>query len=285
MRYLLLALLLFVYPSPILAAAPFVDGVVSFVPGTNAGFGADRLPGVVLGPPQGAGLLQGSFDVVSLGDGGSIILRFDLPLICDGVGPDFTVFENAFHAGAPSGPLFIEVGIVAVSQDGENFVEFPYDPATFVGLAGRSPVLSHPDNGIDPLDPRVSGGDSFDLAAVGLPWAAFVRITDPGSAIPDSGSRVPSGNSGGFDLDALAALHACDPSAAVTVTPTATHPPPSNAPRATSTATTTPTSLPADLPSLLHALFSKPWEEYLDLNRDGCMTAADVVRAVTEGAE
>jgi hypothetical protein len=218
------------------AQDPFLDSVVSFTPGTNAGFGAGQLPDVILGPPRGAGQLQGSFDVVSLGNGGVIVVGFDAPVICDGPGPDFTVFENAFHSDSPSGPIFAEYGIVAVSQDGEHFIELPYDAVTHAGLAGQTPVLSHPDNGIDPLDPAVSGGDAFDLAAVGLPWAGFVRITDPGAAIPDPGNVIPPGTSAGFDLDAVAALHACDPGQFPTATPTPTTPvEPSQTPTATAT--------------------------------------------------
>ncbi len=217
----------------VLAQDPFADEVVSFTPGTGAGFGADKLPAIVLGPPVGAGATEGSLDVLSLGNNGTVVLAFRDRIICDGDGPDFTVFENAFHAGAPDGPIFTEVGIVAVSEDGVQFVEFPYDPVTFAGLAGKTPVFSNPTNGIDPTDPTVSGGDSFDLATVGLTRAAYVRITDPGASIPDVGSQVPSVNQAGFDLDAIAAVHDCDPNGA---TATPTHPATS-----TPTATETPT--------------------------------------------
>lgn len=212
------------------AADPFADEVISFAPGSGAGFGADQLPGIVLGPPRGGGENEGSLDVVSLGNGGSIVLAFRGGGLCDGPGPDFTVFENAFRV-AGGDAIFTEVGIVAVSADGEHFVEFPYDVSTFAGLAGRTPVYSNPENGIDPLDPAVSGGDSFDLADVGLSTAVYVRITDGGDAIPDLGNRVPPGDSGGFDLDAVASLQACgeapptpspspSPSATTTGTPT-----------------------------------------------------------------
>ena len=292
------------------AQDPFADAVVSFMPGTGAGFGADDLPGIVLGPPHGAGLIQGSFDVVSLGNDGVIVLRFDLPLICDGPGADFTVFENAFHAGSPTGMVFAEYGIVAVSQDGDHFIDLPYDPTTHVGLAGQTPVLSSPDNDIDPLDPSVSGGDQFDLADVGLPWAAYVRITDPGAAIPDPGNQLPGGNQAGFDLDAIAALHACDPSQLSTPTdtptalvgtptPTATPTPPSD-PSATPTGTNEPTALPgdvdgngtidsADIRQLIGELYDGDGDEIgaagggaiasgpaADANGDGRITAADV---------
>lgn len=217
----ILALLLLL-ASAAVAQDPFADAVVSFTPGAGSGFGAELLPDVVLGPPRGGGAVQQSLDVVSLGNDGVITVRFDLPVICDGRGADFTVFENAFHVNTPSGPVFEEFGIVAVSQDGVDFVELPYDAISHGGLAGRVPVLSDPDNGIDPLQPAESGGDSFDLATVGLAWVAYVRITDPGAAIPDPGNRIPPGDKGGFDLDAVAALHACDPAGAATPTPTLT---------------------------------------------------------------
>lgn len=217
------------------AQDPFADAVVDLTIGPGGGFGSDFLPGVVTGPPRGGGRLQQSLDVVSLGNNGSITLRFDPPVICDGPGPDFTVFENPFHVGTVDGPIFEEFGIVSVSQDGVDFVDLPYDAISHAGLAGRVPVLSHPDNGIDPLDPSVSGGDTFDLADVGLAWVAYVRITDPGAAIPDPGDRIPPGDKGGFDLDAVAALHACVPSDPGTPTPTLT-PTASPSPAATTTA-------------------------------------------------
>ena len=227
-----MTILFLLLPRPTLAADPFADEVVSFTPGAGAGFGADMLPGIVLGPPVGAGATEGSLDVLSLGNGGTIVLAFRDSVICDGDGPDFTVFENAFHAGGADGPIFTEVGIVAVSEDGEHFFELPYDPQTLTGLAGLTPVFSNPSNGIDPTDPAVSGGDHFDLATVGLKRAVYVRITDPGDAIPDAGNRVPSVNQAGFDLDAIAAIHACDfnvpsptPSLAATFTPSATQTP------------------------------------------------------------
>ena len=98
--------------------------------------------------------------------------------------------------------MFEEYGLVSVSQDGTTFVDLPYDPVSHSGLAGRVPVLTNPDNDIDPLDPTVSGGDAYDLADVGLSWVAYVRITDPGAAITDPGDRIPPGDKGGFDLDA-----------------------------------------------------------------------------------
>jgi hypothetical protein len=253
---------------------PFADAVAAYTPGVNGGFGADELPGVVLGPPVGGGATQGSLDVLALGSGGSITLRFDPPVICDGPGVDFTVFENAFHSGTPSGPLFVEYAYVAVSQDGEHFVEFPYDPSSGVGLAGRTPVFSAPDNGISPLDPAVSGGDSFDLADVGLAWATYVRITDVGGAIPDFGDlpQFSVAPNAGADIDAVAAVNACDPSA-TTPTPTATATPtePTSASATATPGGASPTSTAPPTPSVAG-----------DLDGDGRVTAADVAWLLAE---
>lgn len=282
------------------AGDPFADAVVDFTVGDGGGFGADLLPDIVLGPPRGGGALQQSLDVVSLGNRGVITLRFDLPVICDGPGPDFTVFENAFHVGTPEGPVFEEYGIVSVSQDGTTFIDIPYDPITHAGLAGRTPVLSAPENGIDPLDPALSGGDAFDLAAVGLAWVAYVRVTDPGPDIPDPGDRIPPGDKGGFDLDAVAALHACEPDSEASATPTFT---PTPTPTRLDGATPTPTAgaaLPADLDGdgrvddvdrawLVRELFDGDGDRRdaagggdiasgpgADVNGDGVITAADL---------
>lgn len=257
-------------------ADPFIDEVVSFAPGSGAGFGADQLPGIVLGPPRGAGEDEGSFDVVSLGNGGSIVVAFRNGGLCNGPGPDFTVFENAFRAAGGSS-IFTEVGIVAVSDDGVHFVEFPYDATSFAGLAGKTPVYSNPENGIDPLDPSVSGGDSFDLADVGLSSAVYVRITDGGDTIPDLGNRVPPGNSGGFDLDAIASLHVCPlGTAAPTASPTATATPTGTAAASAShTRRPTPTSTPDQRTPTLSAIPG-------DANGDGHVDENDTAEMIGE---
>lgn len=133
--------------------------------------------------------------VVSLGNGGWVVLGFSGNAIVDGRGPDFTVFENPLFA-------FKELATIAVSEDAEHWVEFPciaeQDAGDYGFCAGVNVVYSSPRNGIDPLDPAVSGGDHYDLADVGVSRARFVRITD----------RVDlTGNAGVFDLDAVAIVH------------------------------------------------------------------------------
>jgi hypothetical protein len=179
------------------AGDPWADAVVHFSPGPGAGFGQDAFPEVVLGPPQGGGESGGSLDVLSLGFEGSIVLQFTDLVAVDGPGPDLLVFENPFTG-------FRETGVVAVSEDGVAWHEFPCaakaDGGT-AGCAGVSPVFSSPGNGVSGTDPTVSGGDAFDLAELGVARARFVRVTDTGA------NRFYGGPGGGFDLDAVAVVH------------------------------------------------------------------------------
>lgn len=277
---LLLSAIAFI--SPASGQDPFADGVESVVIAANGGFGSELLPDIVLGPPFGLGLTEGSTDVLALGDGGEIVLRFDAPFICDGPGADFTIFENAFHSSSIEGPIFDELAFVAVSQDGEVFYEFPFDRVSLTGLAGQTPVESHPDNGISPLDPAVSGGDSFDLAAVGLAWARFVRITDVNGEIPDVGDLPPflPPPNGGFDLDAVAAVHPCPDETPATPRATPTSPP------ATPTATSTPTDRPGATatPTFTEIPASATAAPPLtgDLDGDGAVTADDTALLIRE---
>lgn len=176
---------------------PFADRIVSYQPGANAGFGQGGLPKIVLGPPDGAGANLGSLDVLSLGNGGVIVLALDDIGIVDGPGPDLLVFENPTVN-------FRETGWVAVSDDGVNWHEWPCDPTDgahdFPGCAGVKPVYANAVNGLDPTDPARAGGDAFDLATIGVARARYVRIRD-------SGKNTYTGVSGGFDLDAIAVVN------------------------------------------------------------------------------
>ncbi len=174
-----------------------------FGPGQNVGQLA--FPAPVLGPPKGAGAEQGSLDVVSIGNGGSVTLEFAGASIWDEPGPDFIVFENAFFAGGDPQKPFAELGTVAVSEDGETWTEFPCTAteAPYGSCAGWHPVYANPDqNEIDPLDPETAGGDAFDLAEIGVESARLVRVTDRVDLI---------GAAGVFDLDAVGIVHASCP--------------------------------------------------------------------------
>lgn len=187
-------------------ASAFAAEVVDFEPAEGATFGADRLPDVVLGPPEGAGEGAGSLDVLSLGCGGSVVLRFEPP-IADRAGPDLIVFENAFLRGEH---VFAEPGQIGLSADGVTFADLPCDPASGLeGCAGVTPVYASSESGVDPTDPTRAGGDAFDMAEVGLDEVSFVRIVDRSADLPAAALWCGADNSG-FDLDAVAAVRSLD---------------------------------------------------------------------------
>jgi len=157
--------------------------------------------------------------IFSLGDGGSIVVSFPNP-IADGPGPDFAVFENGFSNG------FLEFATVEVSSNGKDFFLFP----------AVSEIQTEIQTGpFDTLDARrvhnLAGkyragfGTGFDLAELnstpGLDVQSIteVRIRDVvGSLDSDFGTFDSQGHlindpwptdfeSGGFDLDAIAALN------------------------------------------------------------------------------
>ncbi|MBT3218779.1 MAG: cell surface protein [Proteobacteria bacterium] len=175
---------------------PFADAVFSFSPAADATYGQDKMPQVVLGGPEGGGE-TGSLDVVSLGDGGEIVLEFLDIELTDGEGPDLLVFENPFSG-------WYETGIVSASEDAETWHEWPCDPldveSDYPGCAGVGLVWANSTNDIDSTDPESAGGDAFDLADIGLETAAYIKIVDSGANTYDS-------ESSGFDLDAIAVVN------------------------------------------------------------------------------
>ena len=203
------------FPLPdggVIAADRFVTGVVSFTPGDCAGFGATALPGIVEGPPVGAGSSAGSTDVVSLGVGGSIVLSFAPNAIVDGPGVDFVVFENAFYVGGNANVIYAEPAEVSVSDDGSTWQVYPCTAtkAPYGACAGWHPVYSAPGDGISPVDYPTCGGDGFDLADLGVTHARYVRIRDMASeTCPTDPSQKT--NTLGFDLDGIGIVNAETP--------------------------------------------------------------------------
>jgi hypothetical protein len=196
---------------PSIRADRFVTKVVSFTPGPCAGFGATEMPGIILGPPAGAGAQKGSLDVVSLGIGGELVVSFEPNAIVDGPGADLIVFENAFYAAGNASTPAADPGEVSVSEDGVTWKTYECTPAgaaPYGKCAGWHPVYSAPGNGISPVDPVTAGGEAYDLSEVGLTKARFVRIRDKSNMTCEG---QPQPQNLGFDLDAIAILNAEQP--------------------------------------------------------------------------
>lgn len=207
-------------------------GVASFAPGPAGELLADE----ALGPPQGAGNQQGSFDTATLGISGELVLELGNAAV-DGPGADLLVCENPFLVGL-TGSVFAETCFVEASSDGVHFARFPVrysgPPGPFApfagvglgwyaGLAGVHPVRAGTDSGIDALDIVAGGGDAFDLADLaghalvqsgdldlgGVRWVRLVDI-DSGNAFDDHGATIWDAGidtQSSADIDAVVALN------------------------------------------------------------------------------
>lgn len=209
------------------ADTPFAAEVVSYTAGTGAAAGFTSAL-AALGSPErfsGEGLIPGCVtpfqpawrpnELVSLGIGGSLTVRFDHDVTDDPRNPfgvDLLVFGNAFFTDAGSGAgvvggLMSEGGTISVSLDGATWTAVPALEAD-----GLFPTLGYLDAGpyatvpgavetdfLRPVDPTHSmgslvslsfrslvdmydgsgGGAGIDLAALGLRAIRYVRIEGP----------------------------------------------------------------------------------------------------------
>ena len=204
------------------ALVAFATGVVELVRGpAEAGNPAAGLVSFGAGEKALGAPGLDAFDVVSLGDGGSITLTFARP-VTDGPGWDFAVFENSFSDD------FLELAVVEVSSNGVDFFRFP--------SASLTPVAPQV-GGFGTLDPtdihhlagkyRLGFGTPFDLAELAgasplldIRAVTQVRVrdvvgaVDPALATFDADGRVINDPwptpfaTGGFDLDAIGVRHA-----------------------------------------------------------------------------
>jgi hypothetical protein len=160
-----------------------------------------------------------ALDVVSLGDGGVAILRFQTPIV-DGEGYDFAVFENSFDDS------FLELAFVEASSDGVHYFRFP--------ATSNTPVEKQV-NGFGKLEAshinnlagkyRIGWGTPFDLEeltddpnldknniryikiidVVGTIDSAYATYDANGNIVNDP---YPTNfASGGFDLSGVGGIH------------------------------------------------------------------------------
>lgn len=158
--------------------------------------------------------------VVSLGDSGVAVLTFLNP-ITNGPGFDFAVFENAFN------DEFLELAVVEVSSDGENFFRFPatsntpddvqvgpfenFGDATLLNnLAGKYREFYGTPFDLDEL----TGMPNLNVQAIThVKIIDVVGTIDPLYANYDQASNAINDPyptafaSGGFDLDAVGVIH------------------------------------------------------------------------------
>lgn len=186
----------------------WATGYENYLPGPNVD-AQWKTPEKALGKAVGD-----SFDIVVLGDQGTITLTFD-GYLTNGSGWDFAIFENSISN------TFLELAFVEVSSNGADFFRFPsvsltpspvgafgnVDPTNIDGLAGKY---------------RQGYGTPFDLdalsgiAGLDINQVSHIRLVDikgDGSEFssppPGFGNPTPiydpymTAGSGGFDLDAV----------------------------------------------------------------------------------
>lgn len=226
-------------PAPARAADPWADAFFDFSPGVG-GSPVYADPAAVVGPPtRFSGAIFGfpaavtpfspPFDpgeIVSIGAGGSLTVRFDEPVTDDPLNPfgvDLLLFGNAFYTDLAypaglAGPIGADIGVIEVSADGLDWRTIP-----LVNPDGRFPTLGYsdltdpystspglvPSDFTRPVDPSFDptgltfaeivagysgsgGGAGVDLAAASLSSISYVRVSKP--------AGVP----GGLEIDALA---------------------------------------------------------------------------------
>ena len=192
-------------------AGTFIDTVYSFKPGTVqfVGQSEEYFPMNIFGPPAANATrfvpASAPEDVCSIGIEGEIIVGLKSGIIHNGIGNDFIIFENAFERIFDSA-IFAEPAVIAVSQNGTDFIEFPYDEWTLNGLAGKTPT----NGGENPFDYLLAGGDAFDLEDLGLDYITHIKIRDISQIVSKSTDHPyyqPEFMVTGFDLDAVAILY------------------------------------------------------------------------------
>lgn len=215
--------------SPALAAGPWADQVVQYTPGTGILAGYDQ-PGAALGSPSRiTGVDSGwvgsvtpfnpayeARDIVSLGSGGSLTVKFSQTITNDGshlYGADLLVFAYSFYTDPSFGGVaqgyYGRMGTIELSADGTHWTT-----VTPLGsLAAGFPTLGYsdvadpyggssagtvPTDFTKPVDPSLNllgksyadmvaayagsgGGLSIDIGAAGLTSVNYVRVTNTGA--------------------------------------------------------------------------------------------------------
>ncbi len=163
--------------------------------------------------------------ILCLGDSGVATLTFPAA-IYNGAGPDFAVFENGFIDPTNSAMAFLELAFVEVSSDGINYFRFEANSNTPTNTQIPGSGVYMDASLINNLAGKYVSqyGTPFDLEelkdkpGLNINNITHVRVVDVVGAISTYSSRDKDNNiindpyptnfpTGGFDLDAVAALH------------------------------------------------------------------------------
>lgn len=217
MKNLIKILIFFFAVNLSFANTGIIDTVISYNFGINTQYGHSPSffpKNIFTKPPVEASKnapASAEEDICSLGLNGEIVVGFKNMIITDGPGVDFVVFENAF-LNPVNKKLFVEPGIVSVSQDGVNFYDFPIDTTELTGCAG----INYTNGNADIFDPSVSGGDQFDLKTIGLSYIKYIKIKDfTDYLLSHPKHKYYDAIISGFDLDCVVGINISDETADV----------------------------------------------------------------------
>jgi len=220
---------------------PWADAVIHYKAGTNPQADYVGNPNGVLGSPERVtgentpfGPFPGSVtmfsspwgvdEIISIGAGGELIVRFDEPVI-DRPGTDFLIFGNAFFAldatfsfidGIASEPGTVEVSIDGLDwRPANGFADglFPTQGFLDTDMFGSN-IGTVPTDFLKPVNPALTindfmgltyaqalalydgsgGGANIDIAGSGLASFQYVRVS------------VPTGALHSTEIDAFAAI-------------------------------------------------------------------------------
>jgi hypothetical protein len=210
-------------------ADPWADDVIDWVPGVGGAVGYDD-PGTTLGPPTRTTVgdlattpfypAWGTDEIVSIGAGGFITLRFDEPVIDDPDNPhgiDLLLFGNcgfidqSMPDGVVGGLLGADGGELEVSIDGTDWIRIPGCEVDGVwptrGWRDLGPYdLGGSDQPTDFTRPLPQSLTMDDVH--GLPWPALLTHYDGGGG----GTGVDLADAG---VDAICCVRISNPAGAL----------------------------------------------------------------------
>jgi len=209
--FVVLTIIYFLIINSKIFAGTFIDTVYSFKPGfgQNAGQSPEYFPKNIFGPPSSSASWtvpeSRPEELCSIGLNGEIIVGLKNGIIRNGPGVDFVIFENAFER-LVDGKIFAEPAIISVSQNGTDFISFPYNEWTLDGMAGKTPTVGSQ----NPFNYPQCGGDGFDLEVLGLDYITHIKIHDVSLLVTINETHPyyqPPFIVSGFDLDAVAIMY------------------------------------------------------------------------------
>jgi hypothetical protein len=169
--------------APIVNQAQFASGVVSYNPGSGFSPNFTNSSAALGAPASGSGITPfappfSTTQIVSIGAGGSLTLRFSTPIINNPVNPygiDMMIFGNSFFvvtsgsgsSALTSGAIFTSTVSTRVEASADGSTWFTLDP-NFAPNVGTLFPTDGTGNPLLPVNPALTGADFNGLNLSGI---------------------------------------------------------------------------------------------------------------------